>query len=398
MNDPRHRCLSHARLGRRQFLGVAAGYGAAALAAACQAPAPAAGSSPAPSSTAAGTPAGWEQQWGALVAAARQEGRVVFSGPPTPEVRTKVVARFKERFGVDVEYVAGRRGELLTRWRAERSAGVYTVDVIVGGAQTIATELYPEKLIDPLRPLLIHPDVTDPAKWKLGKIWFIDPDDTYALRLVNSVTPALGVNTTRIQADEIKTAQDLLNPRYRGLIAQDDPTVSGSGSNTAAYLQRMLGEDFITRLYRDQRVEFTRDRRQLSDWLGRGTYPIVINPNDADVLGPLYDDGFPVAAIPSLPDLQASVTAGSGMMVLVNRAPNPNAAQLLVNWLASREGMELYAHAEKGVPLRNDVDQSWAHDYLIPKPGVTYFDTYDWDFTLSDKTTVSERIKAMRAP
>src|SRR5262245_2042193 len=227
MNDPQHRRRPHARLGRRQFLGVAAGYGAAALAAACQAPAPAASAPPAASSTAAGAPAGWEQQWDALVAAARQEGRVVFSGPPTPAVRTNVAGRFKERFGVDVEYVAGRRGELLTRWRAERSAGVYTVDVVVGGAQTIATEFYPEKLIDPMRPVLIHPDVTDLAKWKLGKLWFIDPDDTYALRLVNSITPTLGVNTTRVQPDEFKSAQDLLNPRYRGLIAQDDPTVSG---------------------------------------------------------------------------------------------------------------------------------------------------------------------------
>jgi hypothetical protein len=27
---------------------------------------------------------------------------------------------------------------------------------------------------------------------------------------------------------------------------------------------------------------------------------------------------------------------------------------------------------------------------------VEYFDTYDWDFTLADKATVSERIKAWR--
>src|SRR5262249_11901044 len=122
MNDPRHRRLPRARLGRRQFLGVAAGSRAPPPAAPPPAPPPARPGTPPPaaSGTATGAAAGWEQQWDALVAAARQEGRVVFSGPPTPEVRTKVVTGFKERFGVDVEYVAGRRGELLTRWRAER--------------------------------------------------------------------------------------------------------------------------------------------------------------------------------------------------------------------------------------------------------------------------------------
>src|SRR3712207_4390520 len=124
---------------------------------------------------------------------------------------------------------------------------------------------------------------------------------------------------------------------YRGLIAQDDPTVSGSGSNTAAFLAAKMGDDYIRRLYADQQTQFTRDRRQLSDWLGRGTYPIVVNPNDADVLAPLYRDGFPIQLIPSLPEIPASATSGYGITFIVDKPPHPAAAQLLVNWLASRE-------------------------------------------------------------
>ncbi len=390
-------------LGRRDFLKLIGLGGAASILAACQqAPSPAptvvpTSTGPGPiKATSTGTAADWERQWAELVEAARKEGKVVLSGPPTPDVRANVSAVFKQRFGVEVEYLAGRRGDLITRLQSERAAGLYTVDVIVGGAQTIATGFYPQKMIDPIRPVLIHPEVVDNSKWKSGKVWFIDPDDAYALRLINTVSPVLAVNTSKINADEIKSFKDLLDPKYRGLIAQDDPTVSGSGSNTAAYLQLRLGEGFIRKLYVDQQVQFTQDRRQLSDWLGRGTYPIVINPNDADVLEPLLREGFPIRVIPGFPDLPPSVTAGSGVVVLMNKAPNPSAAKLLVNWLASREGMEVYTKAERGVPVRNDVDESWARPYQIPKPGVEYFDTYDWQFTVSDKSVVSQKIKEWR--
>lgn len=414
---PRQRDLTTTR---RRFLATLTIGAGAALLAACQAQSPPAPSepakpaappaekaplskvegpaaAPAKDAPAAATkaPADWEKQWQELIEAAKKEGKVVLSGPPTPEVRTQVPARFKERFGIEVEYLGGRRGELVVRLASERAAGVYTVDVVVGGAQTIATEFYPQKLIDPIRPILIHPEVTDPTKWRPGKIWFIDPDDTYALRLVNSVSPILAINTSKVKPEEIKSSKDLLDPKFKGLIGQDDPTVSGSGSNLAAYLNQQLGEEFIRKLYVDQRAQFTTDRRQLSDWLGRGVAPIVINPNDADVIEPLLRDGFPISVIQNLPDLPANVTAGSGVMILLNKAPNPNAAKLLVNWLASKEGMETYSKAEKGVPLRTDVDDSWAHDYQIPKPGVKYFDTYDWQFTLSDKATISKKIKAM---
>jgi iron(III) transport system substrate-binding protein len=395
---------------RRRFLATLTVGAGAALLAACQAqaPSPAPADSRQPSQPTADSrqptaqpaqpaqPASdWEKQWQELIEAARKEGKVVMSGPPTPEVRTQVPARFKERFGVEIEYLGGRRGDLVVRLASERAAGVYTVDVVVGGAQTIASEFYPQKMIDPIRPILIHPEVVDPTKWRPGKIWFIDPDDAYALRLANSVSPILGVNTSMVNPDEIKSSQDLLNPKFKGLIGQDDPTVSGSGSNLAAYLNSQLGEEFLRRLYVDQQAKLTQDRRQLSDWLGRGVTPIVINPNDADVLEPLIRDGFPIAVIQNLSDMPAHISAGSGVMVMLNKAPNPNAAKLLVNWLASKEGMETYSKAEKGIPLRTDVDDSWARDYQIPKPGVKYFDTYDWQFSTSDKTVISKKIRSM---
>src|SRR5918911_1626869 len=64
---------------------------------------------PAPTASSAAATRGtdWEPAWNALVQAARREGKVVVKGPPTGAVRTALPAAFKERFGVDVEYIGG---------------------------------------------------------------------------------------------------------------------------------------------------------------------------------------------------------------------------------------------------------------------------------------------------
>src|SRR5918912_657301 len=115
-------------LSRRAMLrALAAGGGTALLAACQQAPAapprPAAGGAPAaPASSAAAGPAAWEQQWEALIAAARQEGRLVFGAPPCAAWRRALPAKFGGRFGVEMESLASppNQGEFIERLVRER--------------------------------------------------------------------------------------------------------------------------------------------------------------------------------------------------------------------------------------------------------------------------------------
>ncbi len=70
----------------------------------------------------------------------------------------------------------------------------------------------------------------------------------------------------------------------------------------------------------------------------------------------------------------------------MNQAPHPNAAKLFVNWIVTREGQEVWHSTQRTVSLRVDVDSSrWAPAYVIPRPGVDYFDSYGWDFTLDSR-------------
>src|SRR5688572_14321727 len=110
--------------------------------------------------------ADWEKEWKRIVALAQKEGRVVVAGPANPTARVEVPAKFKERFGISVEWISGGTRGMVDRLRLEQKAGLSTFDVFLGGASTVATVLYPEKMIDPIRPILLLPEVVDGSKWK----------------------------------------------------------------------------------------------------------------------------------------------------------------------------------------------------------------------------------------
>ena len=99
----------------------------------------------------------WEKTWDQILLAARKEGRLVVVGPPDPELRRGIPIKFKKKFGITVEYIGGRTSALAAKLRVERRARQYTADVVLGGIGTTSNVLYPEKMLDPLKPALILP-------------------------------------------------------------------------------------------------------------------------------------------------------------------------------------------------------------------------------------------------
>ena len=333
------------------------------------------------------------QTWEETLAAARKEGKVVVAGPPDTKVRQALPAAFKARFGVTLEYLSARSTDSATRLRAERVAGIYTVDAALAGIQTMATVLYREEMLDPLKPLLILPEVVDGSHWKSGKLWFADPEQRYVLRIFNTVNRAFTINTREVRPQELRVVGDLLDPKWKGRISFMDPTVSGTGSNQAAQLYAQFGEDFIKRLFLDQKPMISRDRRQLTDGLARGTHPIAFGAEDGE-LQRLRKEGLPVTAMFALEGMQASLSSGDEVGVF-NHAPHPNAARIFVNWIASREGNEIFGQALGMVPARNDTDESGFVPQIIPRAGVDYVDPSSWEFTVTTKEEVRLRMKEL---
>jgi ABC-type Fe3+ transport system substrate-binding protein len=341
--------------------------------------------------------ADWRKQWEETLAAAKKEGKVVVGGAPDTQIRQLLPAAFEKRYGIKLEYLSARGTDQANKLRREKEAGVYTVDVVIAGIQTTATVLHAEKMLAPLKPHLILPEVTDGKNWIRGSLWFIDPEEQYVLRLFNTVREAFMINTDIVKPGDLRKFTDLLDPKWKGKISVLDPTRSGTGSNQIALLEEQLGEDFVKKLLIDQKPAISTNRRQLTDWMVRGVYPISFGPEDGEV-DRLRAEGMPVKTIYGLEDMPGTISGGN-VLSLIAGAPHPNAAKVFVNWMATKEAMEIYAKALQMVPTRSDID---AHQFLpadiIPKPGVNYFDTYDWNFTITTKEDVRRRMRDLPKP
>jgi iron(III) transport system substrate-binding protein len=260
------------------------------------------------------------------------------------------------------------------------------------GVDSTVNTLYPHKLIDPLRPLMILPETVDPSRWKTGKLWFIDPEEKFILRVFRSVTGLLFYNADHVKAEELRSSNDLLHPKWRGKISTDDPTVNGAGAANAAMLYKELGPEFVKRLYIDQKPVFSRDRRQYTDWLARGTYPICLNCREDD-LKSLRKDGFKLVEVFAMEDVQPRVNGSPWLLTFANKAPHPNAARVFVNWIASKEGLETYSRGYGATTLRTDVDESFLVAGTVPRVGAKYFDDTEWSWTVTGRKEAREKMQ-----
>jgi ABC-type Fe3+ transport system substrate-binding protein len=363
-----------------------------ALLAACGPAAPAQPGAPA----AAPAPAAASEspEWAGLVQAAQQEGRVMVANSALdPAWRAAVPETFSRRYNVSVEAMSLASGELIARAKREHAAGQQTMDLYVGGAPS-GWSLLGDDMLQPIAPLLIQPEVTDPQLWRSGRLKVLDPEPGYHLQTAEWVMTDLTVNRDLTDPRQITTWQDLLKPEYRGKIAAFDPRAPGPGQSTAVHLFARFGPSYLEKLYVGQEVQYTKDTRQLGEWLARGTYPIALSLLPATI-ETLTQEGFHFERVfPA--DAPGALTGGNGVLFTFKNAPHPHAAQLFVNWFASREGQEVWAKTIREPTLRADVDLSPVPSYIVPAAGVDYkIDHYNYEFYNETRKEATDAIIAL---
>lgn len=327
----------------------------------------------------------------ALVAAAKAEGSIVVDGPPTDSVREALTTEFQKKYGISVSYIGSGGGPSGARVRAERAAGKYLLDVLISGSDTPIVTFLPSGWLDRIEPILIERDAVNPKDWQDGHVWYADPRHTI-LRLMRYQAAEIAVNTKLVQPKDIPTWRSLLDPKWKGKLLVKDPRLSGSGQTLNSYFYINFGPDFVRKLYVEQQPVFTGDLRQAAQWLAEGTYGIWVG-TEFSQLQPFIKAGYPIAPVqPS--DGPGILTGGYSLVSLMNRAPHPNAAKLFVNWLAGREGGAIFAKSLLAGSVRTDVKSSdWMPGYALVKPGVKYFDAYDYAFITHDREAALAKVK-----
>ncbi len=301
----------------------------------------------------------WKAEWERTLAAAKKEGELSFYGSQGYE---KVFERFQNNYPeIKVKSITNRRGsENGQAVMTERRAGQYLVDLFINGVVTPIQVFFKANILEPIRPQLILPEVVDQSKWWGGKHHYADPDGRYIFIFQGNVHGGeTAYNTKLVNPNEIKSYWDFLDPKWKGkIVAYDVKRVS-----TVAHALRFfynhpdLGPEFVKRFFSEMEITYSRDERQMIDWLGAGKFLLAFFVSDIEDAA---SKGLPVKFFePGQFKEGAFVGPTQGGVSLFKNAPHPNAARVAINWLLSREGQEAY---QTVFAQQHDVRQSMRED------------------------------------
>jgi len=311
----------------------------------------------------------WQEEWERVLRAAKSEGKLAMIGPLGADRRDALTEAFQSKYGITVEYHADAGAGILPRLSAERKAGLYLWDVLVCGTSTVLENLIPNRIVDPLEPTMILPEVKEAKNWRGGALEFLDPGrQLLVMTLLQRGT--LYVNSNLVNPKEFSSYKDLLDPKWKGKIVGDDPRKSGTGQATFLFFYRHpeLGADFIRALGR-QSLTLLKNYAQEVDMLGQGRFPVGIGLSDS-MIEERTKRGVPIVIVdPRQVKEGTPISPVSGGLSLVNRALHPNAAKLYINWLLSKEAQTIFARATGYISNRLDVPTDHAPPWRIPQPG-----------------------------
>jgi iron(III) transport system substrate-binding protein len=299
--------------------------------------------------------------WEKIIEAGRKEGKVVASIPPSAELRKLMELTFPKRYGIGVEFVPARGGNIIRRMVDEAKAGVHYFDVHIGGTESIITGLLPENVLEPVEPFFVLPEVRDPKQWWAGHIW-ADNAKRFVYAFVAYQTVSLWSNSNEYKPAEFRGFDDLLNPKLQSRIGISDPRTPGSGSSMWSYMNYIKGEEYLKRLVA-QKLFVTRDLRLLAENLAKGKIAVTSGIGYSEFL-PFIKANLPVTPLP-VPKEGLYVSGGYGHLTILKNSPHPNATKVFVNWLLSRDGQEIFTRGMGVGTRRLDIDTKWLKEFGI---------------------------------
>jgi iron(III) transport system substrate-binding protein len=317
----------------------------------------------------------WQKDWEQTLAAAKKEGQVTvyiyrYEG---------LLQDFKRDYpGINVVAVTGRGNDLTNRIMAERRGGKYIADVYSGGTNSLYNTLYKGKALDPLKPLLILPEVTDLSKWYGKEHRYADPEGKYIFAFIGSPSNAqLAYNTTLVNPKEFNSYADVVHPKWKGKIVSLDPRDTGLGATMQFYYYSPeIGPEFMKKFFGGMEITYAKNFQQMTNWLAQGKYAICMGCKDS---ARAKKQGLPVDDFDTNHWKEgSSFSAGGGSVSYVNQAPHPNAAKVFLNWFLSRRGqIALQKLGDVDDPAnsrRIDIPKDDIPPENRLQPGLKYFD------------------------
>ena len=300
-------------------------------------------------------------EWERTIEAAKKEGKLVAAIPASAELRKVIGEIFPKRFpGIELELTNARGPSNASKIAAEHAAGVRYYDLLISGTAT-PFGLLNAAILEPVEPLLLLPEVKDPKRWFGAHIWLDNAKRfIYAFQVYQSEN--IWHNPTLMKAEDVRSYDDLLNPKWKGKIGLLDPRSPGAGTATWAFFLKIKGEEYLKKLAA-QEMFLSRDQRQLADSLAKGKIALTIGLTYYTFL-PFIKAGLPIKPLPDMKE-GTYTSCGSSALSVVKNSPHPNATKVFINWLLGKEGQEIYGKAMGQATRRFDVDTQWMVEHGV---------------------------------
>jgi iron(III) transport system substrate-binding protein len=276
----------------------------------------------------------------------------VYTSLETDEtVKYLEVAR-KDLPDLDIDIIRLSTGELGARMIAEKDNP--QADCIWGWAVTNMEQFIPLGMLEPYKPKGVE---------KLDKR-FVEPKYNYVG--IDMYIAAFCVNTKVMKEKGLpmpKGWNDLLDPKFKGLLAMPDPVASGTGFLQIASILQMYGAkegkedgwEFLKKLDKNM-GQYIKSGSRPAKMTAQGEFAVGCSFDF--VVGELKKQGFPVEFVFPVEGAGYEVEANA----LLKKAKNPKPAKKFLDWAISQNAMKVYSEFKLGVtlpgiPTRPDMPQ-----------------------------------------
>ncbi|KGM44708.1 putative 2-aminoethylphosphonate ABC transporter substrate-binding protein [Neobacillus niacini] len=256
--------------------------------------------------------------------------------------------------GIEVKLVRDSTGIIAAKLLAEKDNPI--ADVVWGTGITNLMPLDELGLFEPYNPKGIDKilpelkDKADPVHW-VG---------------IDAYMATFAVNTVELENKGLpipKSYEDLLDPKYKGLISMPNPASSGTGFLTVSALIQLMGEDgayeYLDKLH-DNIGIYTHSGSKPAKLAGQGEFPIGISfdyPSFKE-----KESGAPIEVV--------FPKEGSGWEMeantLVKKPEIKEAAKTFLDWAVSKEALELVNKnfAVVSIDLGNALPEGYPNNLL----------------------------------
>jgi len=260
-----------------------------------------------------------------IIDAAKKEGQVTYYTSADLALANKLKAAFETKYGITVNVLRQSSAPTFNRAVQEFDLGVNAADVIETSVVSAFLDMKAKGMLMQFTPatanLIRSPKLSDSDHY-----W-------HAVKLELT---SLNYNKDLLKpADVPKTWKDLLDPKYKGKVVQGHIKASGDTGLIVFNLVKMYGWDYFEALRNNDVM--TMQACTQNELVARGERLIM-----------MCDYSQIETARTQHQPMIAGVLPADGVFMLVGpvailaKAPHPNAAKLLVDFLLSPEGQTIY--------------------------------------------------------